>query len=152
VEHSICGGTMDEIYMGEAIKEAKKALKIGEMPIGAVVVFENKIIARGYNKRETKKDSTMHAEIIAIKKACKKTGDWRLNKCSLYVTMEPCVMCLGAVIESRIDKVICGIKNNKYSNTNSSIKNEYKIDVKYGVLEDKIIKMTKNFFNSIRNR
>ena len=102
---------MNEKYMKMAIKEAKKALLKNEMPVGAVIVYENKIISRGHNMRETNKDSTLHAEIVAIRKACKKIGDGRLNKCLMYVTMEPCLMCMGALIESRIDKIVCGIEN-----------------------------------------
>lgn len=143
---------MDQYYMNEAIKESKKAIKKGEVPIGCVVVFENKIIGRGYNKKENRNDSTMHAEIIAIKRACHKIKDWRLNKCSIYVTVEPCPMCMGAIKESRIREVICGIRNETYKNINIKLVKSFKINIKYGILEDKILEITKNFFNSIRNR
>ena len=90
--------------MRESLKQASKAFERGEMPVGVIIVHKDKIISRGYNKKELKKDSTMHAEIIAIRRACKKIGDWRLNECVMYVTMEPCIMCLGAIKESRIKK------------------------------------------------
>ena len=92
--------------MRESLKQASKAFERGEMPVGVIIVHKDKIISRGYNKKELKKDSTMHAEIIAIRRACKKIGDWRLNECVMYVTMEPCIMCLGAIKESRIKKFI----------------------------------------------
>ena len=91
--------TIDEKYMKEAIKQAKKAYSIDETPIGCVIVYEDKIIARGYNRRNTDKSTLAHAEITAIKKACKKLGDWRLEGCTLYVTLEPCPMCAGAIIQ-----------------------------------------------------
>ena len=105
--------TIDEKYMKEAIKQAKKAYSIDETPIGCVIVYEDKIIARGYNRRNTDKSTLAHAEITAIKKACKKLGDWRLEGCTLYVTLEPCPMCAGAIIQSRIDRVVVGSMNPK---------------------------------------
>ncbi len=98
-------------YMKAAVNQAKKALECGEVPVGAVIVKEGKIIGRGFNKKEKTKVGTEHAEIIAIRKACKKIGDWRLNDCTLYVTLEPCLMCIGAVLETRIEKIIYGAKN-----------------------------------------
>lgn len=97
--------------MEEALCEAKKALKKGEVPIGAVIVRDNIIIGRGYNLKETKGDVTKHAEIIAIQEAFREIGDWRLNGCHIYVTLEPCIMCMGAIIQSRISKVIIGTFN-----------------------------------------
>lgn len=98
-------------FMNEAIKQAKLALSKEEVPIGAVVVKDGKIISKGYNKRETTKNAIMHAEIIAINKACKKLGDWRLDDCEIYVTLEPCPMCAGAILNARIKKVIYGAKD-----------------------------------------
>ena len=98
-------------FMEEAIKEAQKALKNQEVPIGAVIVKENKIISRGFNKREHKKNSLLHAEIVAIEKACKKLKDWRLEDCEIYVTLEPCPMCAGAILNSRIKKIYYGTKD-----------------------------------------
>ena len=94
----------EEIFMREALKEAKKAYGKLEIPVGAIIVKDGKIISRGYNQKEGKKDSTRHAEIIAIQKACKKLNSWRLLDCEMYVTLEPCSMCAGAIIQSRINK------------------------------------------------
>jgi len=105
---------MEEKFMKEALKQAKKAASIGETPIGAVIVRDGEIIARGYNKRETKKNALLHAEIIAINKACKKLGGWRLPRCEMYVTLEPCPMCAGAIINSRIEKVYFGAYDKKF--------------------------------------
>ena len=143
---------MNEKYMKMAIKEAKKALLKNEMPVGAVIVYENKIISRGHNMRETNKDSTLHAEIVAIRKACKKIGDWRLNKCLMYVTMEPCLMCMGALIESRIDKIVCGIRNTKFRKKNDEIIKKYNINIEYGIFDNEIKKELQKFFKYIRNK
>ncbi len=104
---------MDEKYMKEALKLAKKAAAMGEVPIGAVIVYEGKIIARGYNRREIDQDGLAHAELIAIRRACKKIGFWRLEGCTLYVTLEPCPMCTGAIINTRIDRVVYGASDPK---------------------------------------
>ena len=98
----------EEKFMKEAIRQAKKAYALREVPIGCVIVYEGKIIARGYNRRNTDKNTTSHAEINAIRKASKKLGDWRLEGCTLYVTLEPCQMCAGAIVQARIDKVVSG--------------------------------------------
>jgi tRNA-specific adenosine deaminase len=103
----------DEFFLKEAVKQAKKAGEIGDVPIGCVIVFEDKIIARAYNRRNKDKSTLAHAEIIAIKKACKKLGDWRLEDCTMYITLEPCPMCAGAIIQSRIKKVVLGAMNPK---------------------------------------
>ena len=105
--------TLDEKYMKAAIREAKKAYALDEVPIGCVIVQENKIIARGYNRRNTDKNTLAHAEMSAIKKASKKTGDWRLEDCTMYVTLEPCQMCAGAIVQSRLGKVVIGSMNPK---------------------------------------
>lgn len=109
---------MNEYYMSIAIKQAKKALKYNEVPVGAIVVKNNKIISQAYNKKENNKDATKHAEIIAISKACKKLKNWRLDDCILYVTMEPCMMCSGAIEQSRIKTIVYGVKNENYGSTN----------------------------------
>lgn len=103
----------DEFFLKEAVKQAKKAGEIGDVPIGCVIVFEDKIIARAYNRRNKDKSTLAHAEIIAIKKACKKLGDWRLEDCTMYITLEPCPMCAGAIIQSRIKRVVLGAMNPK---------------------------------------
>lgn len=143
---------MNEKYMKEAIKLANTAFKKGEIPVGAVVVMNDKIIGRGYNKKESTKDSTMHAEIIAIRQACKKIKDWRLNKCSIYITMEPCTMCMGAIIESRISEVYCGVENKKTNLLNKNVIKTNNLNIKYKVFDKEIEEITKNFFKIIRNR
>lgn len=102
-----------EYYMKMALKEAKKAYKLGEVPIGCVIVYQDKIIGRGYNRRNTDKNTLAHAEITAIKKASKIIGDWRLEECTLYVTLEPCQMCAGAIVQARIPNVVMGCMNPK---------------------------------------
>ena len=103
----------DEKYMKEAIKQAKKAYAIGEVPIGCVIVYEDKIIGRGYNRRTIDKNTLAHAELQAIRKASKKMDDWRLEGCTMYVTLEPCQMCSGAIVQSRMDRVVVGCMNPK---------------------------------------
>ena len=103
----------DEYFMGEALKEAKKAFEIDEVPIGAVIVHNNEIIARGFNRRNTDKNPLMHAEIIAINKAAAVIGDWRIEDCTIYVTVEPCPMCSGAIVQARIPNVVYGAPNPK---------------------------------------
>ena len=105
--------TQDEKYMKEAIRQAKKAYALDEVPIGCVIVSDGKIIARGYNRRNTDKNTLSHAELIAIKKASKKTGDWRLEECTMYVTLEPCQMCAGAIVQSRMKRVVIASMNPK---------------------------------------
>lgn len=143
---------MKEKNMKEAIKEAIKAYEMKEMPVGAVVVYNGEIIGKGYNKKEFAHDSTMHAEIIAIKEACKSINDWRLNECTMYVTMEPCPMCIGAIKEARIKDVICGIKNDKFNKLNEIMEKELEVNIEIGVCEDEIKNIVKKFFISIRNR
>ena len=104
---------LDEKYMKEAIRQAKKAYALGEVPIGCVIVYDGKIIGRGYNRRNTDKNTLAHAEITAINKASKKIGDWRLEDCTLYVTLEPCQMCAGAIVQARISRVVMGSMNPK---------------------------------------
>lgn len=138
---------MEVKYMKEAMKQAKKAYQRGEIPVGAVIVKDSKIIARGYNKKEGSKDVTNHAEIIAIKKACCKLNDWRLNDCELYVTLEPCLMCMGAVLESRISKLVYGAKNEK---TNYASMDIDSLEILGGVLESENSKLIKEFFQKRR--
>ena len=115
---------MDQYYMEIAIKEAYKALRYNEVPVGAIIVKNNKIISKAYNKREKKHDVTKHAEIIAISKACKKLKNWRLEDCTIYVTMEPCMMCCGAIEQSRIEKIVYGAANENFGNIkNIHVKN-----------------------------
>lgn len=147
---------MNEKFMVEAIKEAKKAELIDEVPIGCVIVKDDKIIARGHNLRESKQRSTAHAEIIAIEKACRKLKSWRLEGCSLYVTLEPCPMCSGAILQSRIEHVVYGAKDPK-GGCMESCMNMYEVkgfnhypDVIGGVLEDECSSLLKTFFKRKR--
>ena len=142
---------MDEEIMKIAFKESEKAYKINEIPVGAVVVRNGKVISKGYNMKEKYNDPTMHAEIIAIRKACKKIKDWRLNNCTLYVTMEPCEMCLDVILESRIKNIVCGIKNKKNSKVNDLIRKN-QINIVYGVYEKKILEKLNAFFQKIREK
>lgn len=144
-----------EKYMKEALKEANKAKTIGEVPIGAVIVKDDKIIARAHNLRETKMNSLNHAEIIAIDKACKKTGNFRLENCDLYVTVEPCLMCAGAIVQSRIRKVYFGTRDDKYGAVVSvanafDIKSNHKVELEQGILKLECEKILKDFFKEIR--
>ena len=148
----------DERYMLEALKQAKKAAKIGEVPIGAVIVYEGKIIARGYNRRKADKSTLAHAEIAAIKKASRVVGDWRLEGCTIYVTLEPCQMCAGAIIQARMDRVVIGCMNPK-AGCGGSILNilenedfNHQALVTRGVLEDKCSAVLKDFFGELRIR
>ena len=143
-------------YMKEALKEAKKAELIDEVPIGCVIVKDDKIIARGHNQRETKQSPIGHAEIVAINKASKKLNSWRLEGCDIYVTLEPCIMCSGAIIQSRINKVYYGASDPKGGALGSSInvleaKNiNHHPEVISGVLQEKCSKIITNYFKAKR--
>lgn len=137
-----------EKYMIEALKEANKAFSINEVPIGCVIVKDNKIISRGYNKKESTNLATSHAEIIAINKACKKLNNWRLLDCTLYVTVEPCLMCCGAIIQSRIKKVVYGTSNENYGAVELLEKNN--IEVEKNVLQNKCSLILQEFFKKRR--
>ena len=150
--------TEDEKFMRSAMAEARKAEKIGEVPIGCVIVKDGKIIARGYNKRKKEGNTLSHAEIKAIDKACKKTGDWRLEGCSMYVTLEPCPMCAGALIQSRIDKVFIGCMNPK-AGCAGSVLDMFSVDgfnhhpeCVRGILQEECSDMLKEFFRELRKR
>lgn len=150
--------TPDEKYMKEALKEAHKAYKLGEVPIGCVIVYEGKIIGRGYNRRNTDKSTLSHAEITAIKKASKVIGDWRLEGCTLYVTLEPCQMCSGAIIQARIDRVVMGSMNPKAGCGGSLLnilENEsfnHQAQVTRGILEPECSELLTTFFKELRVR
>ena len=141
--------------MQKALDQAKHAKDILEVPVGAVIVKDGKIIARGYNRRETAQDATAHAEIIAIKKACQKLGSWRLSGCTLYVTLEPCPMCAGAIINSRIPKIVIGTSDPKGGafggqvNLNDFAFNHTPI-IEYGVLGPQCSQILKSFFLELR--
>lgn len=144
-------------YMQEALKEAKKAYKINETPIGAIAVYNNKIIARAYNKREKKQDSTMHAELQVIKKACKRLKSWRLDGVTIYVTLEPCVMCAGAIIQARASNVYYGAKNARFGAHQGAINLfdvafNHQVKVAGGILEDECASLISLFFKELRNK
>lgn len=150
--------TLDEKYMKEALRQAKKASAIGEVPIGCVIVYQDKIIARGYNRRNTDKSTLSHAEIRAIAKASRVLGDWRLEECTLYVTLEPCQMCSGAIVQARIPKVVIGAMNPK-AGCAGSILNilempefNHQVEVERGVLEEDCSLVLKDFFKGLRKR
>lgn len=144
--------------MKEALKQAKKALKYDEVPIGCVIVHNDKIIARGYNKRNTKKNTIAHAEMIAINKASKVLGDWRLEDCTMYVTLEPCQMCAGAIVQSRIKTVVVGTMNKKAGCAGSVLnllqmkEFNHQVELITGVLEAECAKIIQDFFIYLREK
>lgn len=148
--------TIDEKYMREAVKQAKKAYAINEVPIGCVIVYDNKIIARGYNKRNKIKSTLGHAEITAIKKAGKVIGDWRLEDCTMYVTLEPCPMCAGAIVQARIPKVVIGSMNPKAGCAGSIVNLlqmegfNHRVDIVYDVLKEDCSNILQEFFRELR--
>ena len=150
--------TTDEKYMKEAIKQAKKAEKVGDVPIGCVIVHEDKIIARGYNKRNAKKTTLAHAELLAMAKASKYIGDWRLEDCTMYVTLEPCQMCAGAIVRARIPKVVIGTMNPKAGCAGSVLnllkieQFNHQVDVVYDVLKEECSQMLSQFFKNLRDQ
>ena len=148
---------MKEQFMREALKEAEKAKKLNEVPIGCVIVYDGKIIGRGYNRRMKDKNTLSHAELNAIKKASKKLKDWRLDGCEMYVTTEPCQMCSGAIVQARIKKVYIGCMNPK-AGCAGSIMNllqvdefNHQVEIESGVLEKECSKMLTDYFKELRN-
>ena len=145
-------------FMKEALRQAKKAYKLDETPIGCVIVHEGKIIARGYNRRNTDKSPLAHAEITAIRKASRKLGDWRLEECTLYVTLEPCQMCAGAIVQSRIPRVVIGCMNPK-AGCAGSIMNllqvpqfNHQVELTTGIMGEECSRMMKTFFKELRQK
>ena len=148
----------DEKYMREAIKQAKKAYALGEVPIGCVIVYKDKIIGRGYNRRTIDKNTLAHAEMMAIKKASKKMDDWRLEDCTMYVTLEPCQMCSGAIVQSRMKKVVIGCMNPKAGCAGSVLnllqmeEFNHQVELEIGVLGEECSAMMKQFFRELREK
>ena len=148
----------EEKYMRAAIKEAKKAYALEEVPIGCVIVRDGKIIARGYNRRNTDKNTLAHAELTAIKKASKKCGDWRLEDCTMYVTLEPCQMCAGAIVQSRMKKVVIAAMNPKAGCAGSVLnllqmaEFNHQVEIERGLLEDECSTMLSTFFRNLREK
>ena len=150
--------TTDEKYMKEAVRQAKKAYALGETPIGCVIVYQDKIIGRGYNRRTIDKNTLAHAELTAIRKASRKMGDWRLEGCTLYVTLEPCQMCSGAIVQSRMTRVVVGCMNPKAGCAGSVLnliqmpQFNHQAELTTGVLEEECSQMMKTFFKELRER
>lgn len=148
--------TSEEKFMKAALMQARKAEALNEVPIGCVIVQNDRIIARGYNRRNTDKSTLAHAEISAIRKACRKTGDWRLEDCTIYVTLEPCQMCAGALVQSRIKKAVIGARNPKAGSCGSVIDItgnahfNHQVETVYGVLEEECSEMLSSFFRKLR--
>lgn len=150
--------TTDEKFMAAAVLQAKKAYRQEETPIGCVIVYQDKIIARGYNKRNGKKNTLAHAEILAINKAARVLGDWRLEGCTMYVTLEPCPMCAGAIVQARIDRVVIGSMNPKAGCAGSVINLlqmpgfNHRAEITAGVMKDECSQLMKDFFKDLRER
>lgn len=148
----------DVTYMREALKQARRAYRLGETPIGCVIVYDGQIIARGYNRRNTEKSPLAHAELIAIRRAAKKLGDWRLEGCTLYVTLEPCPMCAGAIVQARVTNCVIGAMNPKAGCAGSIMdlleepRFNHQVHVTKGVLEEESSRLMKNFFRDLRRR
>ena len=147
---------MQEQFMKEALKEAKKAYNKLEIPVGAIIVKDGKIIARAHNIKEEKQDTTKHAEIIAIQKASKKLETWRLNDCEMYVTLEPCAMCAGAIIQARLKKVYIGTMDEKTGacgsvlNLLKDFKYNHNVELETGILKNECEQILKDFFKELR--
>ena len=145
-------------YMHLALNQARKAMALGEVPIGCIITCDGKIIGRGYNRRNTDHSVFSHAEMSAIRKACRKLGDWRLENCTIYITLEPCQMCAGAIVQSRIDRVVIGARSPKSGCGGTVIdilsNNEFdhKCEVSQGVLESDCSSLLKEFFRELRKR
>ena len=146
----------DEQLMRAALREARKAEAIGETPIGCVIAREGKIYARGYNRRMTDRSTLAHAELIAIRKACRKAGDWRLEDCTLYVTLEPCPMCAGAIVQARIPRVVFGCRNPKAGSAGSCVdllhvdRFNHRAETEEGVLGEECAELMRSFFRELR--
>lgn len=149
---------MDRYYMKEALKEAKRAYSTYEVPVGAVIVYDDKIIARAYNQKERLKNPLAHAELIAIDEACKYLGVWRLTACTMYVTLEPCAMCAGALVNARIDRLVIGARDMRMGcagtvgNITNHDKFNHKIDVEFGVLDEECASLLSEFFKGLRSK
>lgn len=149
---------MDKEYMKIALDEAKKALSIYEVPVGAIIVYKGEVIGRGYNTRETSKDPTAHAEMIAIKEASEHLGAWRLLDCTMYVTLEPCAMCAGAIVNSRIERLVIGTRDDKrgccgtIEDLTNHEKFNHRVEVEFGVLRDECSSIISDFFKELRSK
>lgn len=157
-ENQLIQQKQDERFMKEAIRQAKKALALGDVPIGCVIEYEGKIIGRGYNRRMADKTVLAHAELIAIKKACRKMGDWRLEGCTMYVTLEPCPMCAGAIVQARIPSVVIGCMNPKAGCAGSVLDMlheegfNHQAETRIGILGETCSAMLSDFFRNLRKK
>ena len=148
---------LDKKFMRAAIAQARRAEKLDEVPIGCVIVYEGKIIARGYNRRNADLNTISHAEMNAIRKASKKLGDWRLEGCTIYITLEPCQMCSGAIVQSRIDRCVIGAMNPKAGCAGSVLnllqvaQFNHQVEITRGVLEEECSSMLSSFFRRLRD-
>ncbi|MDE6584297.1 MAG: tRNA adenosine(34) deaminase TadA [Anaeroplasmataceae bacterium] len=152
-----CNEIDHSYFMKEALKEAQKAYQQEETPIGAVAVYNGKILARAHNQRQQKQDTTMHAELQVIKKACRRLNSWRLEEVTLYVTLEPCVMCAGAIIQARIPRVYYGAKNDRFGAHQGAIRLfdvpfNHQVEVIGGILEEECSKCISDFFKELREK
>lgn len=149
---------IDENYMKEALKQARKAYAIEESPIGCIIVYQGKIIARAYNKRNKNKSTLAHAELLAIQKASKYLGDWRLEDCTMYITLEPCQMCAGAIVQARIPRVVIGTMNKKAGCAGSIInllqmkEFNHQVETKTGILKEECAALMQKFFKELREK
>ena len=148
----------EEKYMKEAIRQAKKAAKMGDVPIGCVIVYDGEIIARAYNRRNKDKTTLAHAELLAIKKASKVLGDWRLEDCVMYVTLEPCQMCAGAIVQARMKRVVAGTMNPKAGCAGSLLNLlqfpsfNHQVDIEIGILQEDCAAILSGFFKEMRDK
>jgi len=148
----------DSMFMGQALEEAKKAALLGEVPIGAVLVYEGEVIAKAHNLRETTQNATTHAELMVIQEACKKIGSWRLEQTTLYVTLEPCPMCAGAILQSRVPRVVYGARDMKAGCVDSlyhllnDARFNHECDVTEGILAEDCGQILTDFFRALRER
>ena len=156
VKHTPLSDKDDVMFLKKALKQAERALLLGEVPIGCVIVYDRKVIARGYNKRNTMKTALAHAEITAISKACRKLGDWRLEGCTMYITLEPCQMCAGAIVQSRLDRIVIGAPNPK-AGCAGSILNlldrpefNHRVGITRDVCGEESATLLKEFFKGLR--
>jgi tRNA(adenine34) deaminase len=153
-----CDEVTDEQYMRVAIEQAERALEKDEVPIGAIIVYRDEVIASGFNVRELSQETLSHAELIAIQQANKKIGSWRLEECSLYVTLEPCPMCAGAIVQSRIKRVVYGAKDPKAGCAGSLMnllddqRFNHQVEVVSGVMENECSQLLTSFFKALRER
>ncbi len=149
---------MDIEYMKVALDQAKKAFSIYEVPVGAIIVYKGEIIGKGFNTRESAKDPTAHAEMIAIRQASNYLGAWRLMDCTMYVTLEPCAMCAGAIVNARIDRLVIGTRDDKrgccgsIEDLTNHEKFNHRVEVEFGILEDKCSSIISDFFRQLRNK